>query len=79
MKTKQVLIIAVIVTTACFTQKANAKIWRVNNQSNYNGSTSYSANFGLILTLHFFQHWHLPNVRYENSQSSVLPNLKVLV
>lgn len=46
MKTKQLLIIAVIITTACFTQKANAKIWRVNNQSNYDGSTLYGDNFG---------------------------------
>src|SRR6185437_636656 len=47
MKKKQVLIITTAIT-ACvfFAVQANATIWRVNNKSNYNGSTSYGENFG---------------------------------
>ena len=46
MKKKHLLIIATVVATTCFTLQANAKIWRVNNQSNYNGSTLWGDNFG---------------------------------
>ncbi len=47
MKKKQVLIITTAIT-ACvfFAVQANATIWRVNNKSNYNGSTLYGENFG---------------------------------
>ena len=46
MKKKALLFIAAIIAAACFTQKAGATIWRVNNQSNYNGSSLYGDNFG---------------------------------
>jgi len=47
MKKKYVLIIITSIT-ACvfFAVQANATIWRVNNKSNYNGSTLYGENFG---------------------------------
>jgi hypothetical protein len=47
MKKIQLLIITTaIITSIIFTQEANATIWRVNNKSNYNGSTLYGENFG---------------------------------
>src|SRR5450432_1529697 len=46
MKKTQYLFIAAIMAATCFTQQASAKIWRVNNQSNYDGSTLWGDNFG---------------------------------
>jgi len=46
MKTKQLLFIIAAFAASLFTLQANAKIWRVNNQSNYDGSTLYGENFG---------------------------------
>jgi len=46
MKKKQLLFIALAVVAICFTQQVDAKIWRVNNQSNYDGSTLWGDNFG---------------------------------
>lgn len=36
----------VMILLACFNQNAVAKTWRVNNQSNYNGTSLYGDNFG---------------------------------
>ena len=46
MKKKQLLFIALAAVAMCFTQQADAKIWRVNNQSNYDGSALWGDNFG---------------------------------
>jgi len=47
MKKIQLLIITTtIITGIFFTLQADATIWRVNNRSNYNGSTLYGENFG---------------------------------
>ncbi|MEO8412589.1 MAG: hypothetical protein ABI472_02980 [Ginsengibacter sp.] len=46
MKKKLLLFIAVLFIVTCYTQKAGAEIWRVNNHSNYNGSNLYGDNFG---------------------------------
>jgi hypothetical protein len=46
MKKTQLLFITAIVAATFFTQQASAKIWRVNNQSNYDGSTLWGDNFG---------------------------------
>lgn len=46
MKTKKLLFIIAAFAASLFTLQANAKIWRVNNQSNYNGSTKWGDNFG---------------------------------
>ena len=46
MKKAHLLFIAVAFIAACFTQQAQAKIWRVNNKSNYNGSSLWGDNFG---------------------------------
>ena len=46
MKKTHYFFIAAIMAATCFTQKASAKIWRVNNQSNYDGSTLWGDNFG---------------------------------
>jgi hypothetical protein len=46
MTTKQPLLVSAIVLLISFAQQANAKIWRVNKQSNYNGSTLWGDNFG---------------------------------
>ena len=46
MKKTQLLLLAVIVTATLFTQKVGATIWRVNNKSNYNGTTLYGDNLG---------------------------------
>ncbi len=46
MKKTQLLFIAAIIIATLFTQQASAKIWRVNNQSNYDGSTLWGDNFG---------------------------------
>ena len=45
MKKNHLLLVAVIVA-ALTVQTANAKIWRVNNKSNYNGTSLYGDNFG---------------------------------
>jgi len=45
MKKNYVLLFAVLFT-ALNVQVANAKIWRVNNKSNFNGTTLYGDNFG---------------------------------
>lgn len=46
MKKKQLLFIALALAVVCFTQQAHATIWRVNNKSNYNGTSLYGDNFG---------------------------------
>ncbi len=46
MLTKQPLLLSAIVLLISITQQVNAKIWRVNNKSNYNGSTLWGDNFG---------------------------------
>jgi hypothetical protein len=46
MKQTKLLCIAVAIAFTSFTQQANATIWRVNNQSNYDGSTKWGDNFG---------------------------------
>ena len=47
MKKTQLLFMAVIITATLFTQQASAKIWRVNNQSNYNATKNlWGDNFG---------------------------------
>ncbi|MEO6813869.1 MAG: hypothetical protein ABI172_08060 [Ginsengibacter sp.] len=46
MKTKQLLFIITTFAICLIAQQANAKIWRVNNQSNYDGSTKWGNNFG---------------------------------
>ena len=46
MKQTQLLFFATLIIATLFTQQANATIWRVNNKSNYNGSTLYGDNFG---------------------------------
>ena len=46
MKKTHLFLIAAIVMATLFTQKADAKIWRVNNRSNYDGLTLYGDNFG---------------------------------
>lgn len=46
MKTKFLLIILLTLLLGIICQQASAKIWRVNNRSNYNGSSLYGDNFG---------------------------------
>ena len=46
MKTKQLLFILAAFVASLFSLRANAKIWRVNNKSNYDGSTKWGDNFG---------------------------------
>ena len=46
MKTKQLLFIMAAFAVCFIAQQASAKIWRVNNQSNYDGSTLWGDNFG---------------------------------
>lgn len=43
---KKVLLSAITLMTIFLAQEANATIWRVNNKSNYNGSTTWGDNFG---------------------------------
>ena len=46
MKTKQSLFIIAAFAVCCIAQQANARIWRVNNKSNYNGTALWGDNFG---------------------------------
>ena len=46
MKTKLLPTIAIACILSLFCQQASAKIWRVNNRSNYNGASLYGDNFG---------------------------------
>ena len=46
MKTRQFVFILAGIVGSLISLPANAKIWRVNNQSNYDGSTLYGDNFG---------------------------------
>ncbi len=46
MKKKQLLFTVIAAVAICFTQQVDAKIWRVNNLSNYDGSTLWGDNFG---------------------------------
>ena len=46
MKTKLLPTLAISCILALFCQQVSAKIWRVNNRSNYNGSSLYGDNFG---------------------------------
>jgi len=46
MKTTHVLMTAVIFAASFLSNSASAKIWRVNNNSNYNGTTLWGDNFG---------------------------------
>jgi hypothetical protein len=45
-KTQLLIITTAIITSIFFTLQVKATIWRVNNKSNYNGSTLYGENFG---------------------------------
>lgn len=46
MKKSISIFIAISLIAICFAQSTFAKIWRVNNHSNYNGSTLWGDNFG---------------------------------
>ena len=46
MKQTHLLFAAVLVAALLFTQQASAKIWRVNNKSNYDGANYWGDNFG---------------------------------
>ncbi|MEO8710825.1 MAG: hypothetical protein ABI405_01815 [Parafilimonas sp.] len=46
MKKNHVLFLAAVLLAAFNVQVASAKIWRVNNKSNYNGTSLYGDNFG---------------------------------
>jgi hypothetical protein len=46
MSTKKTILLSAVILLLSVTQQANAKIWRVNNRSNYNGSTLWGDNFG---------------------------------
>ncbi len=46
MKKTYLFIVAAVITASFITQQANAKIWRVNNKSNFNGTSLYGDNFG---------------------------------
>lgn len=46
MKTIRTLAAVTVFIAVCFAQQAHAKIWRVNNRSNYNGTTLWGSNFG---------------------------------
>ncbi len=46
MSTKQKILLLSIALLMGFAQQATAKIWRVNNKSNYNGTTLWGDNFG---------------------------------
>lgn len=46
MKTIRTLAAVTVFIAVCIAQQAQAKIWRVNNRSNYNGTTLWGNNFG---------------------------------
>ncbi len=46
MKQTHLLFMAALLAAVFLTQQANANIWRVNNKSNYNGTTLYGDNLG---------------------------------
>jgi hypothetical protein len=46
MKTSRLIFFAAFIMAILFTRQASAKIWRVNNKSNYNGTTLWGDNFG---------------------------------
>jgi hypothetical protein len=46
MKTNKLLITVALGLSSLITYNANANIWRVNNKSNYDGSTKWGENFG---------------------------------
>ncbi len=46
MKKKQLFFIGLAIVVGLFSQNAQAKIWRVNNTSNYNGTTLWGDNLG---------------------------------
>jgi hypothetical protein len=46
MKKTQLLFAAALIAAFFITQSASAKIWRVNNKSNYNGTTLWGDNLG---------------------------------
>ncbi|WP_053976805.1 hypothetical protein [Mangrovimonas xylaniphaga] len=46
MKTKQLLLRVVLCTTLLLTSFTYAKTWRVNNQSNFDGASTFGDNFG---------------------------------
>lgn len=46
MKTKQLLLTFVVIASLLLSTKLQAKTWRVNNLSNYNGSTTFGENYG---------------------------------
>src|SRR5205085_10855360 len=49
------LLLAVLIFAVCNVEIANAKIWRVNNKSNYNGTSLYGDNFGGTSTYPVFK------------------------
>ena len=46
MKRKNSLFLFISIALMCFVQMANAKTWRVNNASDYNGTSLYGSNLG---------------------------------
>lgn len=46
MKTKRLLFNSIVCIALLFASLAQAKTWRVNNQSNYDGSTAFGENYG---------------------------------
>ncbi len=55
MTTKQPLLVSAIVMLICFAQEANARIWRVNNRSDFNGTTLFGGTLGGINTYPVFK------------------------
>ncbi|MBV9963350.1 MAG: hypothetical protein JO072_13985 [Parafilimonas sp.] len=55
MKTTNVLVMAAMIAASLFVNHANAKIWRVNNKSNFNGTSLYGDNFGGTSTYPVFK------------------------
>ena len=68
MKTNHVLFFAVLITCGLFAQQASAKIWRVNSNSNYNGTSLWGDNFGGTSTYPVFA--QLANANSSNLVSS---------
>ena len=54
-KTNLFIIIAVFTVLLLYSIPSSAKIWRVNNRSNYNGTSSWGSNFGGNVTFPVFK------------------------
>lgn len=55
MKTKRLFTIYAVLIALLMTSFSNAKTWRVNNQSNYDGTTNFGSNFGGTSTFPVFK------------------------